>query len=139
MRSTSMTRWIWGLILALCFSTATANEINITPACQQAFVSLKQYIDSQHGLISSVALETSLAADEVRLNCDGSANAYSLSIAQIAKRYLPPPAKPSSPGIDAQTETVLTVLMIIGLIAASSAGYFVFDSGGLTIGIVGGH
>lgn len=139
MRGAKMIRWTWGLILALCCSTTMANEISITPACQKAFVSLKQYIDTQHGLISSAALETSLAADEVRLNCDGSANAYSLSIAQIAQRYLPPPSKPSGPLIDAQTETVLSVLMIIGLIAASSAGYFVFDSGGLTIGIVGGH
>jgi hypothetical protein len=126
-----MKSWLLGLLLCAQFSHAAEA---ISPDCQQALLGLQSYIGQQSASLVQADLETSQAADAVRLSCDGSAAAYQQSLGQITSRFIPP-ASAEPAGISARTEGILSLVLMIALIASSSSGVVVFGSGnGLYIG-----
>ncbi|WP_410499591.1 hypothetical protein [Chitinibacter sp. S2-10] len=117
--------------LAVSVPAANAAEPleSITPECQQAFADLNRYIEQHSSTLSQTELETSQPADAIRLACDGRDIAYSLSITEIARRFIPPPPPSSSQFMSSEVEGVLTLALMIALIAASSSGVAVIGSG----------
>jgi hypothetical protein len=122
-----------GLALILHSQLALAIE-PMTRECQQAFIGLKSYIELNNASLSQAELETSQAADAVRLACDGTDRAYQQSMRQIAARFIPPP-RVAPAGLSETTEGVLTLALMIALITASSGGVVIIGGGnGLIVG-----
>ncbi|WP_373976644.1 hypothetical protein NT239_07890 [Chitinibacter sp. SCUT-21] len=115
------------VILLLLSHTLWAVE-PMRPACQQAFIELNRHIEQNSTSLSQAELETSYAADAVRLQCDGTAHAYEQSIRQIAARFIPPPKTPNA-GLSAQTEGLLSLALMIALIVSSSSAVTVIGGG----------
>jgi hypothetical protein len=116
-----------GLGLIFCTQLTQAVE-PMSRECQQAFSGLKTYIELNSANLSQAELETSQAADTVRLACDGTDRAYQQSMRQIAARFIPPP-RVAPAGLSETTEGVLTLALMIALITASSGGVVVIGGG----------
>lgn len=123
---------IWLLVLLLSMPRCWAVE-PMTAECQQAFMGLKAHIDQRSASLTQAELESSVAADQIRLACDGSPAAYQQSVRQIAQRFIAPPSV-AKPDLSDTAGDLVTLAMIIALIATGSNGVsFTSHNGALSI------
>ncbi len=111
-------------------------EASTPPAdCVAASKSLEVWIKQQHGQIRLSDLETSPLADDLRMACDGTPQAYQKSLAQIMQPWQPAQAATDSFTLSEAAQSLLGMAFIIGLGAASGAALLGVYQGAAAIAI----
>lgn len=109
-----------------CFILATSALVQAStpPAeCVAASKALAAWIERQHGQVQRNEIETSPFADDVRMACDGTPQAYQKSLAQIMQPWQPKPASSDAFSLSETTQSMLAIALILGLGAASGAAF----------------
>lgn len=125
------------LAIASLWSNSMAAAEAPPPACVAASKALNQWIIEQHGQVRLSDLETSAYADDLRMACDGTPEAYQKSLAEIMRPWQPEPASPNAFRFSEAAEGMLSVALITGLAVASGGAVFGLYSGAMAISIFG--
>ncbi|MGL4995117.1 MAG: hypothetical protein ACRC6G_02965 [Deefgea sp.] len=104
--------------------------------CVAASKALDAWIKQQHGQIRLSDLETSPFADNLRMACDGTPEAYQKSLAQIMQPWQPTPAATDTFSLSETAQSMLGMVFIIGLGIVSADALVVMYQGAAGIAIL---
>jgi len=111
-------KWLASLLLV---GSALAHASTPPAECIAASKALAVWIEQQHGQVQRNEIETSPFADDVRMACDGTPQAYQKSLAQIMQPWQPKPASNNSFSLSETTQSLLAMTFILGLGIVSSS------------------
>lgn len=124
-------------IAALILISSAWVQASPPPAeCVAASKALDTWIQQQHGQIRLSDLETSPFADDVRMACDGTPQAYQKSLAQIMQPWQPTPSTSDNFTLSETAQAMLGMAFIIGLGAVSGGALVVLYQGAAGIAIL---
>jgi hypothetical protein len=124
-------------IAALILISSALVQASPPPAeCVAASKALNTWIQQQHGQIRLSDLETSPFADDLRMACDGTPEAYQKSLAQIMQPWQPTPAATDTFSLSETAQSMLGMVFIIGLGIVSADALVVMYQGAAGIAIL---
>ncbi|WP_027468308.1 hypothetical protein [Deefgea rivuli] len=122
-------------VLSALLLSSALHAATPPPECVAASKALDAWITQQHGQIRLSDLEISPLADDVRMACDGTPQAYQKTLAQIMQPWQP--ASTSEPfAISETAQAMLGMAFIIGLGAVSAGTLVVLYQGAAGIAIL---
>jgi hypothetical protein len=121
----------------LILATSALAQASTPPAeCVAASKALEAWIKQQHGQIRLRDLETSPLANDVRMACDGSPQAYQKSLAQIMQPWQPTPTTDETFVLSDTAQSMLGLAFIVGLSVVSGGALVSLYQGAAGIAIL---
>ncbi|MBE9608231.1 hypothetical protein [Chitinilyticum piscinae] len=111
------------LLLASHGLTLAAPVVEPTEECAAAMREYHRFVLAQQGYVTRAVMESSSAADQLRLACDGSPQAYERSLASILAQYRPAEQADSESARQVLGEDTLGALLFLLSIGAAVSGH----------------